>query len=121
MGIQIWDADTGKLTNELVSEGMPHEIQFVPYSAFGLIPKTKVTAGPGKDVYDKNCASCHGTTGQGTMGPAINTKEWADVAKVEKITREGKGEGMPAYKGKLTDEEIKAVSEYVASLSTMEH
>ena len=35
-GVQIWDTDTGKLINEIPMEAMPHEIQFVPYSAFGV-------------------------------------------------------------------------------------
>src|ERR1700712_3410226 len=34
-GVQIWDTNTGKLINEIPMEAMPHEIQFVPYSAFG--------------------------------------------------------------------------------------
>lgn len=34
-GVQIWDTDTGRLINEIPMEAMPHEIQFVPYSAFG--------------------------------------------------------------------------------------
>lgn len=42
-GVQIWDTDTGKLINEIPMEAMPHEIQFVPYSAFG-------TPAPSQDV-----------------------------------------------------------------------
>jgi YVTN family beta-propeller protein len=38
-GVQIWDTDTGALAAEIPMEAMPHEIQFVPYSAFG-VPKT---------------------------------------------------------------------------------
>ena len=38
-GVQIWDTDTGALAAEIPMEAMPHEIQFVPYSAFGT-PKT---------------------------------------------------------------------------------
>ena len=42
-GVQIWETDTGKLINEIPMEAMPHEIQFVPYSAFG-------TPSPAQDV-----------------------------------------------------------------------
>jgi YVTN family beta-propeller protein len=35
-GTQVWDTDTGKLIAEVPMEAMPHEIQFVPYSAFGV-------------------------------------------------------------------------------------
>ncbi len=42
-GVQIWDTDTGALINEIPMEAMPHEIQFVPYSAFGTpTPKQDV-------------------------------------------------------------------------------
>jgi YVTN family beta-propeller protein len=34
-GVQIWETETGTLINEIPMEAMPHEIQFVPYSAFG--------------------------------------------------------------------------------------
>lgn len=34
-GVQVWDTDNGELVNEIPMEAMPHEIQFVPYSAFG--------------------------------------------------------------------------------------
>ncbi|GGL90014.1 beta-propeller fold lactonase family protein [Nakamurella endophytica] len=34
-GVQIWETDGGKLIGEIPMEAMPHEIQFVPYSAFG--------------------------------------------------------------------------------------
>jgi YVTN family beta-propeller protein len=38
MGIQVWDTDDGKLITEMPFEAMPHEIQFIPYSALGVIP-----------------------------------------------------------------------------------
>lgn len=34
-GVQVWDTDNGNLIAEIPMEAMPHEIQFVPYSAFG--------------------------------------------------------------------------------------
>jgi YVTN family beta-propeller protein len=117
-GIQIFDTDNGKLLNEIPAEAMPHEIQFVPYSAFGLPPKADQQSGGtvGKDLYEKNCASCHGVSGEGDMGPKLATSEWSDASKVAQIVKAGKGSGMPAYKDKLKDEEIQSISQYVASL-----
>jgi len=43
-GVQVWDTDTGKLVTEIPMEAMPHEIQFVPYSAFGT-PTVKQDVG----------------------------------------------------------------------------
>ena len=45
-GVQIWNTDDGSLAGEIPMEAMPHEIQFVPYSAFGT-PKPKQDGGTG--------------------------------------------------------------------------
>ena len=47
-GVQIWDTDNGKLIGEIPMEAMPHEIQFAPYSAFGVpAPKQDISTGGG--------------------------------------------------------------------------
>ena len=75
----------------------------------------------GAAVYKKRCLMCHGEDGVGdtkagkmTKTPDMNTAEWKNgktVADLEKTLREGLGK-MPKYEGKLSDEELKAVSEY---------
>lgn len=45
-GVQIWNTDDGSLAGEIPMEAMPHEIQFVPYSAFGT-PKPEQDVGTG--------------------------------------------------------------------------
>ena len=46
-GVQVWDTATGKLINEIPMEAMPHEIQFVPYSAFGVpTPQQDIGSAP---------------------------------------------------------------------------
>jgi mono/diheme cytochrome c family protein len=76
-------------------------------------PATQVMEGKG--LYDANCAGCHGAAGVGGSAPALNTPEWSDPSKVITITKKGK-KGMPAYEGKLKDDEITAIGKYVASL-----
>lgn len=73
---------------------------------------TTTTVGSGKDVYDKNCASCHGAAGAGGMGPGLTTEKRTQ-AQVADVTKKGKGK-MPAYAGTLSDTEIQAVAQYVA-------
>lgn len=75
----------------------------------------------GAAIYKKRCLMCHGEDGVGdtkagkmTKTPDINTEEWKNgktVADLEKTLLEGLGK-MPKYEGKLSDEELKAVSEY---------
>lgn len=72
----------------------------------------------GKEVFAANCGSCHtlsdaGTTG--TIGPSLDGSG-LDVATIEEQVRNGGG-GMPAFQDQLTDEEISAVSAYVAEAS----
>jgi mono/diheme cytochrome c family protein len=83
-----------------------------------LIAVSAVAATPdGAAIYKAKCASCHGAdgTGQTAMGKAMKLRDLgsADVQKLSDadlttVTADGKGK-MPAYKGKLSAEEIKAL------------
>lgn len=79
----------------------------------------------GAAVYKAKCQSCHGA--QGTPNPgiakAMGVKAASDpavksqtLAEMIGITTNGKAK-MPAFKGKLTDAEIKASVEYYRSLA----
>lgn len=72
----------------------------------------------GADTYKTKCAMCHGPDGKkenpgmgvkALTSPDIQAKSEADL-----ITSVSKGKGkMPAYAGKLTDDQIKQVVAYV--------
>ncbi len=75
----------------------------------------------GADTYKAKCAMCHGPDGK-KENPAMGTKaltgpevQKMSVAELATAISNGKGK-MPAYKGKLTDDQIKAVAEYVKTL-----
>ena len=77
---------------------------------------TTPTQVSGASLFTTNCAGCHGAIGVGGKAPALNTDEWKNNStKVQDITTKGKG-GMPAFTGKLSDSQIKAIGDYVASL-----
>jgi quinohemoprotein ethanol dehydrogenase len=68
----------------------------------------------GLEVFDNNCSICHGATGHGgNGGPDLRTmpKAKTEAGAVEQVT-DGGG-GMPAFKGQLSEEEIKDVAAYV--------
>jgi mono/diheme cytochrome c family protein len=72
----------------------------------------------GKQVFTQSCGGCHtlkaaGTTG--TVGPDLDQLT-PDEPTVEKQVINGGGV-MPAFKGQLSDAQIKAVSQYVASVA----
>ena len=78
----------------------------------------------GASVYKTKCAICHGADGKGDtgMGKSMKLRDLgsADVQKqtddeLIAITTNGKGK-MPAYKGKLTDAQIKELVTFVRSL-----
>jgi len=73
------------------------------------------TTANGESVFASNCGSCHtlnaaGTTG--SVGPNLDDLK-PDEMTVEQQVRNGGG-GMPAFQGRLSDAQIKAVSQYVA-------
>ncbi len=79
----------------------------------------------GEATYKAKCALCHGA--QGTPNPGIalhmGVKPASDpavkahsAAQMIAITTDGKGK-MPAFKGKLSDAEIKASVDYFRGLA----
>ena len=75
------------------------------------------------DLYKAKCKSCHGVDGKATaVGKKLGARDFSDPdvkgmseADLEKVTSAGKHK-MPAYKGKLTDAQIKALVSYVRAL-----
>ena len=70
----------------------------------------------GKAVFADTCGGCHtlsaaGTSG--TTGPNLDDVS-VDAGAIEGIVRDGRG-GMPAFGDQLSDDEIAAVAEFVAS------
>jgi cytochrome c6 len=76
------------------------------------------------DLFKSKCAMCHGADGSAStgMGKSMGLKplsgpEVQKMSEADLITLITNGRGkMPAYKGKLTDDQIKAVAEYVKTL-----
>jgi cytochrome c6 len=74
-------------------------------------------------LYKAKCQVCHGADGKpSTAGEKLGAKDFhaPDVVKMSdadliKITKEGKGK-MPAYNGKLTDDQITELIKHVRSL-----
>lgn len=78
-------------------------------------------AADGAALYKTKCAACHGADGAKAM-PALGVKQVntpavkaMGTAGVSSIISKGQGK-MPAFAGKLTDEEIGAVAKYVLAL-----
>lgn len=80
-------------------------------------------ADPAGDLYKTKCQGCHGVDGHASaIGKKLGARDFQDpdVAKMSedemaKITSDGKNK-MPAYKGKLTDDQIKALAKYIKEM-----
>lgn len=90
-------------------------------------------ASAGRQVHVNNCQRCHGPQGKGD-GPAgklLKTKpaDWTDKAKMSRMSDDdiykiiwggggsvGKSSLMPAFKDKLSDQQIRDVRAFIRSL-----
>jgi len=66
-----------------------------------------------------NCVGCH-SHGGGGMGPPLMDDEWRYGGRIDQIATtiaEGRPNGMPAWRGKLTEDQIWDLAAYVRSLS----
>ena len=89
-----------------------------------LVVTPAIYAADGAALYKAKCAMCHGPDGAGqtTMGKNLKLRDLGseDVQKQKdadlvKWIADGKGK-MPAYKGKLTAEEIDALVAFIRTL-----
>jgi cytochrome c oxidase cbb3-type subunit 3 len=71
-------------------------------------------------AFRTNCVSCHGAEGQGQEGPNMTDDHYKNIKKLEDlpvVIAGGAANGaMPAWKGRLTENEIVLLASYVASL-----
>lgn len=85
-----------------------------------------------KQLYEKQCAACHGAGGKGDgpvgkilkppPGDFASTLKGTGDADITKIIKEGgkavgKSVSMPAYGSKLSDDQIKEIVQYIKGLS----
>ncbi|MEK0314099.1 menaquinol-cytochrome c reductase cytochrome b/c subunit [Cohnella sp. 56] len=112
--------------------------------ASGVIPEhieremkseEQIAAGKGRYIYGKEkipalvapedeafsvtmkaqCIACHGTELQGQVGPMLaGIGDTLNHDQIKEIITNGKGDGMPSFKDKLTDEEIDKVATWLA-------
>ena len=74
----------------------------------------------GKRLYEQmNCVGCH-FRGGGGIGPPLMDEKWiygGDPAQIFKTVVEGRPNGMPTFRGKLTDDQVWKIAAYVRSMS----
>lgn len=94
--------------------------------AMALVSSGPLHAQNGAALFKAKCAACHAADGSGSgpMGKQLGVSDLGsdavqkqtDAQLTDSITN-GKGTKMPAYKGKLTDDQIKGLVGFVRSLA----
>lgn len=78
-------------------------------------PTPSEEAKRGQNLFERNCAHCHGDDARGDEGPDLHDLKKSD-ARITKIVTQGiKGE-MPAFGAKLHDEDVKALIAFLRTL-----
>jgi mono/diheme cytochrome c family protein len=68
----------------------------------------------GQQIYNSNCARCHGRSGNGGLGKklaGVVANVYPDIADQEAVIADGRA-GMPGFDEQLSAEEITAVARY---------
>ena len=99
-------------------------IALVGLAATLALPAIAFAQGSGADTFKAKCAMCHGADGSAStgMGKSMGLKplggsevQAMSDADMTALITDGKGK-MPAYKGKLSDAQIKDVVAYIRTL-----
>ena len=80
--------------------------------------KRKIAEG-GALFVSYNCMDCHGAEGSGAMGPSLADGRWhfgGLPGEIFQSIYEGRPEGMPAWGGRIADDQIWRLVAYVRSL-----
>lgn len=86
----------------------------------GLYDDNAWAVGEGKRLYEAmNCVGCH-AHGGGAIGPPLIDDKWIYGSGGQHIFNtivEGRPNGMPSFRGKLTDQQVWQLAAYVRSMS----
>jgi mono/diheme cytochrome c family protein len=96
---------------------MSRSLPYIPAKATAGQSNTNSLVAEGAVVYQANCAFCHGTDGKKKYRDATDlTISGYTEDNITKIVLEGSKGKMPAYKLKISDAQIAAVSAFVRGM-----
>ncbi len=84
----------------------------VDYSQNGRLPVGAAATDP-KSIYLQNCAACHGANLEGgRIGPALKQAKWPykdNRDLLVKVIHQGRGLTMPGFDGRLNNQQIESL------------
>ena len=106
--------------SELASKGADSETTTAVAFDYTAASKDPATVAAGKAVFQTSCAPCHGTEGQGVIGPNLTDDFWihgSTPAELEKVILNGVlAKGMPAWGEVLGKEKVRQTLAYIITL-----
>jgi cytochrome c6 len=128
--VALYDACCGKvdfgLEEEMMNGRVVRLLDTLVFSvALGLLLAVPAKAADAAATFKAKCAACHGADGSGNtaVGKSMHLRDLgsADVQKqtdsdLSTMISSGKG-GMPAFKGKITDDQIKQMVTFIRGLA----
>ncbi len=80
-------------------------------------PMVAAAIAHGRTLFAANCAACHGADGRGGFGPDLHgvaAKKGSDYVSLRILN--GSAKGMPPFRGRLTADEVAALTAFVKHL-----
>jgi mono/diheme cytochrome c family protein len=105
---------------EILPAGFPLQIKPLPVKNPYEGDKGAIANGA-KLFVGYNCLDCHGADGSGAMGPSFQDGRWhfgGSPGDVFESIYQGRPDGMPAWGGRISDEQIWILTAYVRSLAS---
>jgi cytochrome c551/c552 len=104
---------------EHIAVGMPSRAR--PLSLTNPLEGNRSAIATGARIFVAyNCIDCHGADGSGAMGPSFQDGRWrfgGSAGAVFESIYQGRPEGMPAWGGRVSEEQIWMLVAYVRSLT----
>ncbi len=105
---------------EILPAGFPLQIKPLPIKNPYEADKRAIAIGARLFV-GYNCLDCHGADGSGAMGPSFQDGRWhfgGSAGDVFESIYQGRPDGMPAWGGRISNDQIWMLTAYVRSLSS---
>jgi mono/diheme cytochrome c family protein len=83
-------------------------------------PATPDSIASGQQLYSRFCRACHGSTGNGGLGPSLIDETWnhgSSDGEIYWVIRNGAGDRMEAWDDRLSEADTWNVVNYIRSLA----
>ncbi|TFE27462.1 c-type cytochrome [Cohnella luojiensis] len=98
----------------LLVSSLPPKAETRPELPEVTVPDKPVNVNAADQIYKQNCLSCHGDQLQGSIGPQLsNVGGKLSKEEIYKRIQKGGG-GMPPFDGRLTEDEIINITNWLA-------